>query len=90
MPTVDRILIVPCVGGGLTPQCLPSTYNKDLQESVELILDYIKTIGDSIQIVTGVRLTLAANSEKLRAALDGFMLATDLADYLVRKKCVLE
>lgn len=48
MPTVDRILIVPCVGGGMIPQCLLSTYNKDLQEPVELILDYIKTVRGSV------------------------------------------
>ncbi|KFZ16167.1 hypothetical protein V501_02362 [Pseudogymnoascus sp. VKM F-4519 (FW-2642)] len=69
----------------MTLKGLPSTYNKDLQESVEPMLDHVKTVGDSIQIATGVLSTLAANSEKMRAALDGFMLATDLADYLVRK-----
>lgn len=63
---------------------LPGTYDKDLQESVEPLLDHVKTVGDSIQIATGVLSTLAANSEKMKAALDGFMLATDLADYLVR------
>lgn len=69
----------------MTVKGIPSTYNKDLQESVEPMLDHVKTIGDSIQIATGVLSTLTANPEKMRAALDGFMLATDLADYLVRK-----
>ncbi|EDO01487.1 hypothetical protein SS1G_03962 [Sclerotinia sclerotiorum 1980 UF-70] len=63
---------------------LPSTYNKDLQESVEPMLDHIKTVGDSIQIATGVLSTLTINPEKMKASLDPFMLATDLADYLVR------
>lgn len=64
---------------------LPSTYNKDLQESVEPMLDHVKTVGDSIQIAEGVLSTLDTKPEKMRAALDPFMLATDVADYLVRK-----
>ncbi|PKS13113.1 hypothetical protein jhhlp_000455 [Lomentospora prolificans] len=73
------------VGLMTTLKGLPSTYNKDLQESVEPMLDHIKTVGDSIQIAEGVLATLAVQPEKMRAALDPFMLATDLADYLVRK-----
>jgi argininosuccinate lyase len=64
---------------------LPSTYNKDLQESFEPMLDGVKTVADSIQIATGVLSTLAINPEKMLAALTPDMLATDLADYLVRK-----
>ncbi|TVY44257.1 putative argininosuccinate lyase [Lachnellula subtilissima] len=69
----------------MTIKGLPSTYNKDLQESVEPMLDHVKTVSDSIRIATGVLSTLAVNPEKMRASLDPFMLATDLADYLVRK-----
>lgn len=64
---------------------LPSTYNKDLQKSVEPLLDHVKTVGDSIQIAEGVLSTLATQPEKMRAALDPFMLKTDVADSLVRK-----
>ena len=64
---------------------LPSTYNKDLQESVEPMLDGVKTVGDSIQIATGVLSTLAIQPKKMLEALTPDMLATDLADYLVRK-----
>ncbi|KAF9892827.1 argininosuccinate lyase [Aspergillus nanangensis] len=64
---------------------LPTTYNKDLQESVEPLLDHIKTVGDSIQIATGVLSTLTAIPEKMIAALAPEMLATEFADYLVRK-----
>ncbi|KAI0885412.1 argininosuccinate lyase [Annulohypoxylon maeteangense] len=64
---------------------LPSTYNKDLQESWEAMLDTVKTVSDSIQIATGVLATLDIKPEKMKAALDPFMLATDIADYLVRK-----
>lgn len=71
----------------MTLKGLPSTYNKDLQESVEPLLDHVKTVGDSIQIAEGVLSTLATQPDKMRAAFDPFMLATDVADYLpvVRK-----
>ncbi|KAI9676768.1 MAG: hypothetical protein M1829_002863 [Trizodia sp. TS-e1964] len=64
---------------------LPSTYNKDLQESLEPLLDHVKTVADSIQIATGVLSTLSIRPESMLAALTPDMLATDLADYLVRK-----
>ncbi|KAL9083536.1 MAG: hypothetical protein Q9159_005728 [Coniocarpon cinnabarinum] len=64
---------------------IPSTYNKDLQESVEAMLDHVKTVGDSVRIATGVLSTLKIRPEKMQAALSPDMLATDLADYLVRR-----
>lgn len=64
---------------------LPTTYNKDLQESVEPLLDHIKTVGDSMQIATGVLSTLSTHPNKMMAALAPEMLATEIADYLVRK-----
>ena len=64
---------------------LPSTYNKDLQESFEPMLDGTKTVADCIQIATGVLSTMTIFPEKMKAASSPDMLATDLADYLVRK-----
>jgi argininosuccinate lyase len=64
---------------------LPSTYNKDLQESFESIFDGTKTAADNIQIATGVLSTMTIFLEKMKAALSPDMLATDLADCLVRK-----
>lgn len=69
----------------MTQKGIPSTYNKDLQESWEPMLDHVKTVSDSIQIANGVLATLAIQPEKMKESLDPFMLATDLADYLVRK-----
>ncbi|EGX89786.1 argininosuccinate lyase [Cordyceps militaris CM01] len=69
----------------MTQKSLPSTYSKDLQESWEPMLDHVKTISDSLRIANGILVTLTIKPEKMRAALDPFMLATDLADYLVRK-----
>lgn len=69
----------------MTIKGLPTTYNKDLQESIEPLLDHIKTVSDSIQIATGVLSTLTTIPEKMTAALAPEMLATEIADYLVRK-----
>ncbi|ELU44781.1 argininosuccinate lyase [Rhizoctonia solani AG-1 IA] len=64
---------------------LPSTYNKDLQEDKEPLFDSVDNVSASLRIAEGVIATLNVNSEKMRAALTMDMLATDLADYLVRK-----
>lgn len=52
---------------------------------MEPLVDHIKTLGDSIQIATGVLTTLSTQPEKMRQALAPEMLATAFADYLVRK-----
>lgn len=72
-------------GLAMTIKGIPSTYNKDLQESVEPMLDHVKTVGDSLQIATGVLSTLTILPDNMLKSLTPDMLATDLADYLVRK-----
>jgi argininosuccinate lyase len=64
---------------------LPSSYNKDLQEDKEPLFDTIDTLKMELPIVTGVIRTLQVNAGRMAAALDDGLLATDLADYLVRK-----
>lgn len=64
---------------------VPSSYDKDLQEDKEPLFDAVRTVADSLQIATGVLSTLNIHPQKMRAALTMDMLATDLADYLVRK-----
>ena len=64
---------------------LPRAYNKDLQEDKRGLFDAIDTTEDCVQIATGVLGTLTVDREKLGANLCKEMLATDLADYLVRK-----
>lgn len=68
-----------------TVKGLPSSYNKDLQEDKEPLFDCVTTVQNSLQIATGVVATLTIYPEKMKAALTMDMLATDLADYLVRK-----
>ncbi|KAF5101361.1 hypothetical protein D0Z03_000601 [Geotrichum reessii] len=69
----------------MSMKATPSTYNKDLQEDKEPLFDNLVTASHSIQIATGVLSTLRIVPEKMQAALTMDMLATDLADYLVRK-----
>ena len=64
---------------------LPSSYDKDLQEDKEPLFDTIDTLDALLPVVAGVIRTMRINADKMRAALDEAMLATDLADYLVRK-----
>jgi argininosuccinate lyase len=64
---------------------LPSSYDKDLQEDKEPLFDAVDTVHALVPVVTGVIRTLGVNAERMRAALDTAMLATDLADYLVRR-----
>ncbi|KAF1813092.1 putative argininosuccinate lyase [Eremomyces bilateralis CBS 781.70] len=69
----------------MTVKGIPSTYNKDLQESVEPMIEHVKTVKDSTLIATRVLATLTTFPDKMLAALTPDMLATDLAEYLVRK-----
>lgn len=64
---------------------LPTGYNKDLQEDKEALFDSVDTMNRLLPVITAVIRTLKLSPEKMRAALDDDMLATDLADYLVRK-----
>lgn len=64
---------------------LPSSYNKDLQEDKEALFDVIDTLKMELPIAAGIIRTLKVNAERMAAVLDDALLATDLADYLVRK-----
>ena len=56
-----------------------------LQESWELMFDTVDTTHDCVRIATGVISTLKIFPDKMLAGLSPDMLATDLAEYLVRK-----
>lgn len=65
---------------------LPLAYNKDMQEDKELIFDSIDTLKICISIFSGMVDTLKVKKENMKnACKDGFINATDLADYLVKK-----
>ncbi len=65
---------------------LPLAYNKDLQEDKEAIFDAVDTAKVCLSVMAPMLETMTANKEKmLRAAAEGFLNATDCADYLVKK-----
>jgi len=64
---------------------LPMTYNKDMQEDKEALFDSLDTLDLTLDVAAGAVATMKANPEKMLAALDPAMLATDVAEYLVRK-----
>ncbi|KAJ6547452.1 putative argininosuccinate lyase [Mycena capillaripes] len=69
----------------MTLKGLPSTYNKDLQEDKEPLFDTVDNISASLKIAEGVIATMNVHADKMHKALTMDVLATDLADYLVRK-----
>jgi argininosuccinate lyase len=73
------------VGFTATLKGLPRAYNKDLQEDKQLLFASVDSVKDCLAITTGVIVTMKPNPEMLLKALCPEMLATDLADYLVRK-----
>ncbi len=65
---------------------LPLAYNKDMQEDKEPLFDAVDTLEACLEVFTGMLRTLKVNERAmLRAARQGFMNATDLADYLARR-----
>ena len=65
---------------------LPLTYNRDLQEDKEGFFDTVDTLMATLEVFRGMLAGLTLNEEQLtRLAGESYMLATDLADYLVGK-----
>ncbi len=64
---------------------LPMSYNKDLQEDKEPLFDSLDTLALALPVAAGAIRSLKVNVARMRAALDPAMLATDVAEYLVRK-----
>jgi argininosuccinate lyase len=65
---------------------LPLAYNKDLQETQEPLYDAVETALATLGVATGMVKSLVFDVARLRAAIDaGYLVATELADYLVTK-----
>lgn len=65
---------------------LPLAYNKDMQEDKEAVFDSLDTLNDCLEIFAPMLATARALRENmLKACREGFINATDCADYLVRK-----
>ncbi len=69
-----------------TMKGLPLAYNRDLQEDKEPLFDAIDTAGACVELMARLLAELNFNTDKLlEKTQKGFITATDLADYLVRK-----
>ncbi len=70
-----------------TLKALPLAYNRDLQEDKEPVFDSVETLEVLLPAFTGMVSTLTFDTERMAAlAPQGFSLATDVADWLVRQR----
>jgi argininosuccinate lyase len=69
-----------------TMKCLPLAYNRDMQEDKEGLFDTVDTLHTSLEVFAAMMKTLKINIERIAQAMKtDYILATDLADYLVKK-----
>ena len=65
---------------------LPLAYNRDMQEDKEGLFDTVDTLQSSLEVFAGMLKTIKVNIERISQAMrTDYILATDLADYLVKK-----
>lgn len=64
---------------------LPTSYNRDLQEDKEPLFDTIDTLVLTLPALRGAIATASFRAERMAEVMDAQLLATDLADYLVRR-----
>ncbi len=69
-----------------TMKALPLAYNRDMQEDKEGFFDSVDTLLATLEVVAGMVKTIGVKKENMKQATNrGYLLATDLADYLVGK-----
>ncbi len=69
----------------VTMKALPLSYNRDMQEEKEGFFDTVDTLLSTLEVFTGMVKTLRVKAENIEQAVrQGYILATDLADYLVK------
>ena len=69
-----------------TMKSLPLAYNRDMQEDKEGLFDAVDTLHASLEAFAGMVKTLRVNTDRIAQAMKtDYILATDLADYLVKK-----
>ncbi len=76
----DRMALLTTLKG------LPLAYNKDMQEDKEAVFDAVETVKMCLKVFAPMLSTMTARPDNMKkAAQGGFINATDLADYLVKK-----
>lgn len=67
-------------------KALPLAYNKDMQEDKECFFDALDTVSMCIEVMMGVIETMEVNKDSMLSSLKkGYINATEVADYLVKK-----
>ncbi len=69
-----------------TMKSLPLSYNRDMQEDKEGVFDTVDTLQASLEVSAGMMRAIQVNTRRIAQAMrTDYMLATDVADYLVKK-----
>ncbi|MDY6892639.1 MAG: argininosuccinate lyase, partial [Chloroflexota bacterium] len=69
-----------------TMKALPLSYNRDMQEDKEGFFDSVDTVLSTLEVFSGMVASLRIQGDRTRhAAEENYTLATDIADYLVKK-----
>ena len=88
-PRKDRACIRQLMALLTVMKALPLAYNKDMQEDKECIFDSYDTVKQCLEVFTPMIASMKVNRERmLSAASEGFLNATDCADYLTKKGCL--
>jgi len=65
---------------------LPLSYNRDMQEDKEGFFDTVDTLLSTLEVASGMITTTTVNTNRIQNTInEGYLLATDIADYLVKK-----
>ncbi len=68
-----------------TMKALPLAYNRDMQEDKQGLFDTLDTLHSTLEVFAEMLKTIKVNTKRVREAIKDYILATDLADYLVKK-----
>ncbi len=69
-----------------TMKGIPMTYNRDMQEDKEAVFDSVDTVKSGLYVISKMIETVYVHESRIKRAVnDAMLLATDLADYLVKK-----
>lgn len=69
----------------MTLKGLPLTYNRDLQEDKIILFSAMDVVWETLTVVEAMIPSVQVNETRMKASVDGFIFATHIADYLVKK-----
>lgn len=69
----------------ITLKGLPLTYNRDLQEDKDILFSAMDIVWNTLTVVHAMIPSIQFNTDKMKSSVNGFILATRVADYLVKK-----